>query len=51
MDIDLDIESTNCKATYTMTYDSDDMREDETAIHCAFCGILMEPYYEDLDMD
>jgi hypothetical protein len=27
------------------------MREDETAFHCAFCGILMEPYYEDLDMD
>ena len=51
MDIDLDIECSNCNATYTMTYDSDELREEETAFLCAFCGILMEPYYEDLDMD
>ena len=30
-----------------MTYDPDDLREDETAFHCAFCGILMEPYYDE----
>ena len=47
MDIDLDIECSNCNATNTMTYDSNDLREDETAFHCAFCGILMEPYYDE----
>ena len=40
MDIDLDIECSNCNATYTMTYDPDNLREEETAFHCAFCGIL-----------
>ena len=51
MDIDLDIECSNCNAKYTMMYASNDLREEEAAFHCAFCGILMEPYYEDLDMD
>ena len=47
MDIELDIDCNNCNATYTMIYDSNDLREDETAFHCAFCGILMEPYYDE----
>ena len=47
MDIELDIECNNCNATYTMMYDSNDLREDETAFHCSFCGILMEPYYDE----
>ena len=51
MEVDLDIECSNCNATYTMTYDPDNLREEETAFHCAFCGILMEPYYEDQDID
>ena len=51
MDIDVDIECSNCNAKYSMMYDSNDLREEEAAFHCAFCGILMEPYYEDLDMD
>ncbi len=49
MDIDLDVNCSNCNANYTMMYDPDDLREDEQAFHCAFCGILMEPYYEDPD--
>tara|TARA_B000000460_G_scaffold102373_1_gene71794 strand:- start:313 stop:465 length:153 start_codon:yes stop_codon:yes gene_type:complete len=47
MDIELDIDCNNCNATYTMIYDSNDLREEETAFHCAFCGILMEPYYDE----
>ena len=47
MDIELDIDCNNCHATYTMIYDSNDLREEETAFHCAFCGILMEPYYDE----
>ena len=47
MDIELDIDCINCNATYTMLYDPDDLREEDTAFHCAFCGILMEPYYDE----
>ena len=47
MDIELDIDCNNCNATYTMIYDSNDLMEEETAFHCAFCGILMEPYYDE----
>ncbi len=47
MDIELDIDCSNCNATYTMIYDSNDLREEETAFHCGFCGILMEPYYDE----
>ena len=49
MDIELDIDCSNCNATYTMIYNSDDIREEDTAFHCAFCGILMEQYYENPD--
>ena len=49
MEVESDIECNNCNATYTMMYESDDIREEEAAFHCAFCGILMEPYYENLD--
>ena len=49
MEVESDIECNNCNATYTMMYESDDIREEEPAFHCAFCGILMEPYYENLD--
>ena len=54
MEVELDIECDNCSITYTMIYDSNDIRtqeHEEHAFHCAFCGILMDPYYEDLDMD
>ena len=43
----LDVECSNCNATYSMTYDSDDITSDEHAFHCAYCGILMEPAYYD----
>ena len=49
MEVELDIECNACNATYTMRYESDDIREEDAAFHCAFCGILMEPYYEDFD--
>ena len=49
MEVELDIECNACNATYTMMYESDDIREEESAFHCAFCGILMEPYYENFD--
>ena len=49
MEVELDIECNACNATYTMMYESDDIREEDAAFHCAFCGILMEPYYEDFD--
>ena len=50
MEVELDIECDNCPATYTMIYDSDDIQsqnQEEHAFHCAFCGILMEPYYDE----
>ena len=49
MEVELDIECNACNAKYTMMYESDDIREEESAFHCAFCGILMEPYYENFD--
>tara|TARA_Y100000758_G_C15864687_1_gene354332 strand:- start:5 stop:160 length:156 start_codon:yes stop_codon:yes gene_type:complete len=49
MEVELDIECNACNATYTMMYESDDIREEDAAFHCAFCGILMEPYYENFD--
>jgi|TARA_B100000809_G_C14863125_1_gene432667 hypothetical protein len=49
MEVESDIECNACNATYTMMYESDDIREEDAAFHCAFCGILMEPYYENLD--
>ena len=49
MEVELDIECNACNATYTMMYESEDIREEESAFHCAFCGILMEPYYENFD--
>jgi len=50
MEVELDVDCNNCNATYTMVYDSDDIQtqdQDEHAFHCAFCGILMEPYYNE----
>jgi len=49
MEVELDIECDNCPATYTMIYDSDDIqtKPEEHAFHCAFCGILMVPYYDE----
>ena len=49
MEVELDIECNNCSTGYTMIYDSDDIRtkREEHAFHCAFCGILMEPYYDE----
>ena len=50
MEVELDVECSNCPATYTMIYDSDDIQQtsrEEHAFHCAFCGILMEPYYDE----
>jgi hypothetical protein len=49
MEVESDIECNACNATYTMMYEADDIREEDAAFHCAFCGILMEPYYENLD--
>ena len=50
MEVEMDIECTNCEASYTMIYDSDDIRtheQEEYSFHCAFCGILMEPEFFD----
>ena len=47
MEVETDIECSNCNANYSMTYDPDDITSDEHAFHCAFCGILMEPAYYD----
>ena len=50
MEVEMDIECTNCESSYTMIYDSDDIRtqeREEHAFHCAFCGILMEPEFFD----
>ena len=50
MEVDLDVECSNCNATYSMTYDSEDVRTEEHAFHCTFCGILMEPeFYDDYE--
>ena len=50
MEVELDVECSNCNAKYTMIYDSDDVRSAESAFHCSFCGILMEPeFYDDYE--
>jgi len=51
MEVELDIECNACNASYTMVYDSDDIREEDAAFHCAFCGILMEPYYDEFETE
>ena len=49
MEVELDIDCDNCNVKYTMMYDSDDVRtrQEEHAFLCAFCGSLMEPYYDE----
>lgn len=47
MEVESDIDCSNCNSTYTMRFDPDDLREEDAAFHCAFCGILMEPYFDD----
>ena len=47
MEVELDVECNNCGINYKMIYDSSDMRYEDPAFHCAFCGILMEPYYDE----
>lgn len=47
MEVELNVECNACNATYTMMYESDDIREEDPAFHCSFCGILMEPYYDE----
>ena len=47
MEVELNVECNACNATYTMMYESDDIREEEHAFHCSFCGILMEPYHDE----
>ena len=50
MEVELDVECSNCNATYTMIYDSDDVQSAEPACHCSLCGILMEPeFYDDYE--
>ena len=51
MEVELDIECNACNGSYTMVYDSDDIREEDAAFHCAFCGILMEPYYDEFETE
>jgi hypothetical protein len=47
MEVELNVECNACNATYTMMYESDDIWEEDPAFHCSFCGILMEPYYDE----
>ena len=49
MEVELDVDCNNCNVKYTMIYDSDDIRtrREEHAFHCAFCGILMERFYDE----
>ncbi len=49
MEVETDIECSNCNAMYSMSYDPDDITSEEHAFHCAFCGILMEPYYDEYE--
>jgi len=53
MEVHLDVECNNCNVKYTMIYDSDDIqsRQEEHAFLCAFCGILMEPYYDEFETE
>ena len=49
MEIELNIDCNNCSGIYTMIYDSEDVQAREPSFHCAFCGILMESYYDELE--
>jgi len=51
-DIEIDENCDACGAVYTLTFDENELRGEGTenaARHCTFCGILMEPYYEEED--
>ena len=50
MEVELDVDCNNCNVKYTMMIRSQmtlRSRQEEHAFHCAFCGILMEPYYDE----
>ena len=53
MEVVLEVECNNCNADYSMIYDSYNIqtRPEEHAFHCAFCGILMEPYYDEFETE
>ena len=49
MEVELNIECSNCDMTYTMMYENENVQTIELAFHCAFCGILMESYHDELE--
>ena len=51
--VEIDEDCTACGALYSVTFDISELRgetREDTARHCIFCGILMEPYYDKEDM-
>ena len=51
--IEIDEECSACGAVYTIMFDVVELRgetKENTARHCIFCGILMEPYYDEEEL-
>ena len=49
-DVEIDEECIACGSVYRIAFDENELRGDaieNTTRHCTFCGILMEPYYDD----
>ena len=47
-----DVDCSACNAVYTLTFDTRELRGDlidTVEFHCTFCGVLMEPYYDDIE--
>ena len=47
-----DVDCSACNAVYTLTFDTRELRGesiDNVEFHCTFCGVLMEPYYDDIE--
>ena len=48
--VEIDEECAACGVVYVLSFDESELRGDtieNTTRHCTFCGILMEPYYDD----
>lgn len=49
-DVEINEECAACGSVYTIMFDENELRGEaieNAERHCSFCGILMEPYYDD----
>jgi hypothetical protein len=51
-DEEIEVDCNACNTIYTIIFNERELRgepREDTTFHCAFCGILMEPYVDDIE--